>query len=480
MDRALRARPVEGPFALALRSGPAERLHDLTAAAEAQGLARGMALAEARALCPGLVVHPADPAGDARFLRGLARWLGRFSPRVALDGPDGLLLDLTGVAHLWGGEADWLTELRRALSRAGLGARLGLADTPGAAWALAHSGEGVAAPGATRAALAPLPVTALRLPPATTIPLQRLGLRQISDLLALPRAALGRRFGPEVGLALDRALGLLPEALAPLPEPPRFALRLTLPEPIGRVEDVMAGADRLLRPLCDRLAAAEAGARHLTLTLRRVDAAEHQVALRLAAPLRDPRRILPLFLRGIEAADAGFGIDQLRLAATGVEPLPATQLATRAAGTTPPEGALDDLITRLGTRIGLENIRRALPAESHIPARSFLIAPAALVPPAPRTGWAVARPRPVTLFAPEPVAAPARPAPPRNFRWRRRAFTTARATGPERIAPEWWLGEESWRGGLRDYWRIDTTTGPRLWLFFTPEAPGWFAEGEFA
>lgn len=473
-------RPVEGPFALALRCANVDRLHDVNGAAAALGLVPGMGLADARAFCPALAVRPADIAGDARFLRGLARWAGRFSPRVALDGDDGLLLDISGVAHLWGGEAGWLVDLRRAFSRAGLGVRAGLADTASAAWALAHHGEGVAPPGETRAALAPLPVAALRLPPETVTTLQRLGLRRIADLLALPRAALGRRFGPGVGLALDRALGLLPEALAPLPEPPRFSLRLTLPEPIALVEDVMAGMERLLHPLCDRLSAQGAGARRLTLSLRRVDAAEQVVELRLAAPLREAARIAPLFRRGIEAVEAGFGIDQLRLAATEIEALPATQLATRTAGTAPPEGALDDLITRLGTRIGLENIRRALPAESHIPERSFLVAPAALARPAPRTGWAVPRPRPLTLFPPEPVAAPARPAPPRQFRWRRLAFTVLRATGPERIAPEWWLGEENWHTGLRDYWRIDTTTGRRLWLFFTPQSPGWFATGEFA
>ncbi len=462
-----------------LRQANAERLHDVNAAAEAEGLFRGMALAEARAFCPRLALRPATPADDARFLRGLARWAGRFSPRVALDGTDGLLLDITGTAHLWGGEAGWLADIRRAFARAGLTPRLGLADTPGAAWALAHHGEGVAAPGQSRAALAPLPVSALRLAPQTGIALQRLGLRHLADLFALPRAALGRRFGPDLVLSLDRALGHLPEALAPLPAPPRFSVRLTLPEPIGRVEDVLAGVERLLSPLCARLAAQEAGARRLALTLRRVDAAEKVVELRLAAPLREPGRILPLFRRGVEAVDAGFGIDQLCLAAPEVEPLPATQLATRNSGSAPPEGALDDLITRLGTRIGLENIRRALPADSHCPERSFLLAPAALVPPAPRNGWALPRPRPLTLFRPEPVTAPARATPPRGFRWRRMALTTARATGPERIAPEWWLGDADWRDGLRDYWQIDTTQGRRLWLFFTPETPAWFATGEF-
>lgn len=448
-------------------------------AAAAVGLAPGMALADARAFEPRLVVRPADLAGDARFLRSLARWAGRWSPRVALDGTEGLMLDITGVAHLWGGEAALLADIRQACLRARLTPRIGLACTPGAAWALARGGEGVAAPGALVQALGPLPVATLRLAPETAITLQRLGLRCVADLLALPRPSLTRRFGAEVTEALARALGELPEALAPLPEPPRFALRLTLPEPIGLVADVMAGVERLLGPLCTRLAQQNMGARRLLLSLRRVDAEEQQVELRLAAPLREARRILPLFRRGVEAVDAGFGIDQLRLAATEVEPLVPEQIGTRGSAHAA-AGALDDLITRLGNRIGLENIRRALPAESHIPERSFLIAPATLAAPAPRAAWAQPRPRPLSLFRPEPVTAPPRATPPRHFRWRRLALTTARATGPERIAPEWWLGEEDWRSGLRDYWQIDTAEGRRLWLFFTPESPGWFVQGEFA
>lgn len=479
-ERSLRARPVEGPFALSLRQANAERLYDTNTAAMAEGLTPGMALAEARAFCPALVSRPADPPGDARFLRGLARWAGRWSPRVGLEGADGLVLDITGVAHLWGGEAELLTEIRQAMIRAGLTARIGLGDTRGAAWALAHCGEGVAPAGRPGEALDPLPIAGLRLETETEITLQRLGLREIGALRAQPRATLGRRFGAEVTRALDRAFGLAPEAIDALPELPRFALRLTLPEPIGLVSDVMAGLDRLLTPLCDRLERHEAGAREFTLSLRRVDAAAQEVELRLAAPLRDPRRIAPLFRRGVEAVDAGFGIDQIRLMATRVEALPAIQLSTRVQGTRAPEGALDDLISRLGSRIGIENIRRFLPADSHVPERSFLIAPAAFSAPARRAGWLQPRPRPVSLFRPEPVAAPARATPPRRFRWRRLALTTAHATGPERIAPEWWLGDADWRGGLRDYWQIDTVEGRRLWLFFTPENPGWFAQGEFA
>jgi len=218
------------------------------------------------------------------------------------------------------------------------------------------------------------------------------------------------------------------------------------------------------------------GARRLQLTLHRVDKDAQQVELRLAAPMRDAARILPLFERGIDAADAGFGIDQLRLEATQVEPLLHAQITI--ASQARPDG-LEDLITRLGNRIGLENIQRFLPADSHIPERSFQIAPAAYSE--AQGAWSRHRNRlrPLTLFAPESIAATG-PYPPARFRWRRMALTMGRSTGPERIAPEWWLPGEAWRSGVRDYWHVETREGRRLWLFYTPQNPAWFVHGEFA
>jgi protein ImuB len=478
-DRALRMRGGStAPFALTQRIANTERLYGLNARAEVQGLNRGMTHSDARAFCPDLQSRPADLPGDARFLAVLARWATRYCPWVGLEGADGLVLDVTGAAHLWGGEAALLADLRARLHRAGLEVRIGLADTRGAAWALAHYGEGVAAAGAGAAVMAALPIAALRLPDATCVALQRLGLRRVADVIALPRATLTRRFGPELLLRLDQALGARAEQLSPLPDPPIYSARLTLPDPIGLISDVMAGTERLLIQLCARLKEREMGARVLQLTLRRVDQAQQQVELRLARPLHDPARILPLFQRGTSEVDAGYGIDQLRLEAVQVEPLPAAQLrsSNRRAGEA--GGAqLDDLMTRLGNRVGLENIIRFLPADSHIPERGFLTAAAAYSDPA--KAWAINRPRPLRLFTPEAIAA-AGPQPPPHFRWRRMALTTARATGPERIAPEWWLEDRNWRSGLRDYWRVETRQGRRLWMFHTPQDPGWYVQGEFA
>ncbi|MDK3075776.1 DNA polymerase Y family protein [Sedimentitalea sp. JM2-8] len=473
-DRVLRARPVDGPFALTLKQANAERLHCLNMEAERQGLYRGMSFADARAFCPDLQSRPADPVGDARFLHVLRRWATRYCPWVGLEGDDGLVLNITGAAHLFGGEARMLADMRQRLNRAALSARIGLGDTRGAAWALAHFGEGRAEIDQPFEALAELPVAALRLEDSTVTGLQRLGLRRIGDLEGAARAPLARRFGPELLLRLDQALGRQPEQVTPLKEPPHYGVRMSLPEPIGLFDDVMAATSRLLDQLCAKLKTQETGARGLCLTLRRVDQEALTVKLRLASPLREAARILPLFERGVGEADAGFGIDQIRLEAVQVEPLPVDQVSHVSTGRA---DRLDDLITRIGTRIGLENVQRFLPADSHIPERSFLIAAAAWSEPG--GPWVAPRPRPVRLFLPEPIAGTGT-RPPRQFRWRRMALTIARAAGPERIAPEWWLSDDNWRSGMRDYWHVETRQGWRLWLFYTPQNPGWFVQGEFA
>ncbi len=475
----MRARPVDGPFALTHMQANASRIYGLNRAAEAQGLHRGMAFSDARAFCRDLQSRPADPLGDAFFLRMLARWAGRYCPWVGLEGEDGLVLNVTGSTHLWGSEAAMLGDIEARLARAGLEVRIGLADTRGAAWALAHYGGAgesarAAAPGGARERIGELPVAALRLNEKIGVALQRLGVRTVSDLCALSRAAVNRRFGRDVLMRLDQALGDQPEQISPLAELPHYGVRMTLPEPIGLSRDVMAGAERLLERLCKKLKDQEMGARVLCLTLQRVDQDSQQVELRLARPLRDVARILPLFERGIDQVKAGFGIDQIRLEATRVEPLAVRQLSHVTRGD---KDALDDLISRLGTRIGLNNIQRFLPADSHIPERSFTIAPAAWSE--PEGSWVALRPRPVRMFQPEPIAG-AGPRPPARFFWRRVWLSTARATGPERIAPEWWLVDERWRSGLRDYWQVETREGWRLWMYYTPQNPGWFVQGEFA
>jgi protein ImuB len=342
-----------------------------------------------------------------------------------------------------------------------------MADTRGAAWALAHYGAEpftIAPRGQTRAAIAALPVAALRLDPETALGLAALGLATIGDAALIPRGALARRFGLATLKRLDQALGAEPEPVARDRPPPSFATRLTLPEPIGLVTDVMAGLERLLERLCQTLETHQMGARRLRLTARRVDGAAAHAQIALARPGCDPIRLRALFEPGVAGIEAGFGIDALRLEATTVEPLKPAQI-NRAPGRAGENDKLADLLSRIGNRIGFENVIRLLPAESHIPERAFTLAAAA---------WSALEPfpaggpmRPLTLFPPEPLeverleegaarkgygARPATgahppphstapggsPVPPPRFRWRRRWLTLATAEGPERLAPEWW------------------------------------------
>ncbi len=475
-DRILRANPISAPFAVTSHEKNTERLYCLNRQALRLGLVPGMGLSDARALCPELLTQPSDLHADDRFLKLLARWADRYCPWVGFDGHDGLLLDVTGSTHFFESEADLLADIHERLTSYQLNVRSGLAETIGAAWAMSHFSKGVIQAGQLKTALSPLPVAALRLDDETCATLQRLGLRTIGDVLAIPRATLGRRFGLPLMRRIDQALGDQPEQINPASPEMSYAARLSFPDPIGLYDDVMAGLERLLNRICEKLKTQEMGTRILLITCQRVDQASVQVELRLARPMREAASILPLFERSLREIDAGFGIDQIRLKALTIEPLPLKQLE---ASSTPEKknDALSDLITRLGSRIGLEKIKCFQPAESHIPERSFTVSPAAYCE--PEGQWYSKTSRPLRLFPPETIGGSER-SPPSTFNWRRMKFSIANATGPERICPEWWMDDPNWRSGLRDYWRVETTEGRRLWLFFTPQNPAWYVQGEFA
>ncbi|WP_282603888.1 DNA polymerase Y family protein [Paracoccus sp. PARArs4] len=468
-DRILRAHPVEGPFAVTIKRDNAERIHCLNAAAEAEGLSRGMSFADARAFCPQLVSRPADPEAEARFLSALRRHATGWCPWVGLDGADGLVLDATGSLHLWEGAEGLLTRMRDWAQGAGICLQMGIAHSRGAAWGLARFGR----PGD---GLADLPIEALRLDHSDVVALQRLGLRDVAGLQAMRRGPLARRLGRQVLMRLDQLTGDLPEPVAPQAEPPHFGTRLTLPDPIGLRDDLRAAIARLLGPLCAKLKAHEMGARQLSATMRRVDRGSQQIALRLAVPMRDEAAILPLFDLRLDEVDAGFGIDQVRLVASQVEHLPARQIGGLAEG----GDKLGVLISRLGTRLSLGSVQHFAQGDSHVPELGFAVMPAGLecddAGDAPRPAR---RPRPVRLFDPEPVEADGC-VPPRGFLWRGARVVAGQAEGPERLTHEWWRADALGRAGLRDYWRVETADGRRLWLFHAPQRMEWFVQGEFA
>lgn len=537
-DRLIRREPqlVDVPLGVVQDKQNTQVLTSLNGAAQAFGLRVGQPVRDAHAMCDALITRTRSTQGEAGFLATLQRWAGKFSPWVATEAEDGLVIDLTGCAHLYGGEEALLKVVQQDCNDLGLTMRMGLADTRGAAWALARfagqmagshrSGDAInqearatrsragtrrhwtkggaapvialdpdatahriAAPGQMYSALGPLPVAALRLDPDLTAQLARLGLRRIGDLLGQPRAGLARRFGRGLVMRMDQAMGSAPEPVAPARPQDHFAVRLTLPDPIGLEDDVLAGIDRLLPRLCAQLKNKGRGARRVRLQAFRSDHGIESVEVRLARPSHVPDRIRPLLALKLKEIDAGFGIDMLRLEAMQSEPIYAQSVAghleaghavnKRLAQNT----GLDDLIGRIGARVGLEGITRRHPASSHIPEKTSNVLAAAWS--APHEGcWPLpANPRPVLMWRPEPVGAADTPGVPRVFRWRGQDLQRVRASGPERIAPEWWLDDPNWRSGVRDYWVMDTQDGQRLWLFYGhggTMSSGWFCQGAFA
>lgn len=460
-------------------------------AAEAQGAAPGQTLADARALLPALAVADHDAAADRRLLAQIAAWCARYSPLVAVDG-DGLFLDIAGVPHLFGGEAAMLADLCRRLRALGFSLRAGLADTPGAAWASARFGKQdgeIVPPGGARAALACLPVAALRLDPATAAGLARLGLARVGDLYGVPRAPLAARFGGEVWRRLDAALGHTQEPISPRRPVAAHRAHVSFAEPIVAAEDIARAIRRLLHELCERLQREQRGARRLELALFRVDGTSVRTGVGTARPLRDPERLAPLFLHHLERLDPGFGIEAMALSLPLVEPCAPDQIAwpeardgrkPRAGGERGEDEARAALIERLGNRFGADRTLHLAARESHVPERAQRWVRAL---DEAAEGFAAALPRPPRLFTPpHPIeaVAPVPDDPPLLFRWRRIVHRVRRAEGPERIAGEWWRAATP----LRDYYRVEDTEGRRFWLY--REGPygahagvRWFLHGLF-
>jgi protein ImuB len=478
------------------------RLEAVCARARAAGLAPGMMLADARAMVPALQVHAAAPEADARLLKDLAAWCERYTPSVALDrshAHDGgaLWLDVTGCAHLFGGEAALLADLVARLRRQGLAAQAAIADTPGAAWAVARYGEAtIVPPGGTRVALAPLPVAALRLDPEIVHMLERLGLERIESLYPLPRRALVARFGEALTTRLDQAQGLTHEPISPRPPPPAHRAQLVFAEPIAQAEALEPVTRRLLAELCGGLAAACLGARRLTLAFYRVDNSTAAVAIGTSRPCRDARQLERLLAEKLSGIDLGFGIERAILEAEVVEPLLPEPLAWRQMGAGDLDQARDlaPLVDRLSNRLGRDAVSQLVPRASHIPERAQRRVPAL----SPGTGapfpardlHGPAPSRPLRLLArPEPIeaVAPLPDEPPVLFRWRQALHKVRAVRGPERLAPEWWREPDADPvATTRDYFAVEDTEGGRFWLFreglYTGVAamPRWYLHGLFA
>ena len=484
------------PLVLVATGKGGARIAALNRAAQRAGLAKGELLSNARSKVLDLQARDADPAADAAALRRLALWCLRYTPIAApwdeSSGADGLFLDITGCAHLFGGEERLLADLSARLRAFGLVPRLAIADTAGTAWAVArHGGKDatVVASGDQKAALQALPLAALRLGEEGLLLMRRLGLRRIGEVMHQPRAPFAARFHAELLRRLDQALGHAPEPLVPVVEPPVYRAQAMFVEPIQSQEHVLEAATRLLEALARDLERAAVGARLLRLLLFQVDGEVVSLDLGLAAPSRDARHIaqligLRLYRLGSEL-EADFGFE-----AAAVHVLVAESLAERqdrfviAADDTPPE-ELARLIDRLQQRLGRGAVRQLHPRQSHIPERAVRARPAA---DGASPGWAVEAPSParplLMLERPETadVLAVVPDGPPMHFRWRGVLHQVVEAQGPERITPEWWRRTAE---RTRDYYVVEDAEGRRFWLYRAGlygqggATPQWFVHGVF-
>jgi len=455
------------------------------------GIMIDQTLSDARAINPNLECVQHDKNADMKLLKQISRWCERYTPLVALSGDDGLFLDITGCAHLLGGEENLLEDLSARLKAQGFGIHLAIADTPGAAWALAHyKPHTIASPSSHKALLEPLPLKALRLPREKIIELVRVGFKTTGCLMDLPRAPIVARFGTDVLQRLDQAMGNEDEVLSPLQPVAELIHEKRFPEPIAYEDDIKATILHLAKNICQRLEKHRRGMRQCELLLFRADGEVVSLKVEASSPLRDPQRIRSLFDERLASLhdewDAGFGFDIIQLLILRTDRLDASQQDMVAQDQS--REVITHLIDRLSARLGSDRVQVYRALDTHIPERTFSLAPAIY-----HQAQSVLKQqsdtttRPVILFdRPElaEVMAEVPEGPPIRFRWRKVQYQVNCSEGPERIACEWW--KDGRPAHTRDYFRIETMEGYRLWLFrhglYERETniPKWYVHGMFA
>ena len=484
---------ASAPIVIHEKAKSALRIRAMDASAAKLGFYQGQALADARAIEPKLIAFETDAHEEVQNFRRLAEALMRYSPIVSIQATGELFIDITGCQRLFGGEEKILSDLRHRITGTGYSTRATIADTAGAAWALARFGDlEIADENAQRAAMTSLPVEALRLPPELSDRLRRLGLKTIGQLYNMPRGPLTARFTKVLLSRLGQALGTEAEPLVPIIPAPRCYAEQKLAEPISTVEAVKSILAPLAHDLAEHLARDAAGARRFELALFRVDNAVTRMSVGTSAPARGAKHIIRLFENRLDDLkddyDAGFGFELLRLSAFDVRSLVVRQCAAfdLQSDREAQEEALAELKDRLSNRLGAMNVRRVSFRNSHLPERAACFTPVVNHASASDIG-PVGHARPVKLLPrPEEIEALAEvpDGPPIRFKWRRVNYTVARANGPERIADEW-QGKKA-VGPARDYYRVETPEGRRYWLFreglYGAETtnPRWFLHGFFA
>ena len=479
--------PREVALALKTKVGSKRIISAVDDLARRYGIHRGMAVAKAQVLFGDLELRDADPAADAVALQQLARWaLKHYSPTVAADLPDGLVLDIAGAAHLHGGERDLLEDLHARLADAGIGARMALADTFGAAHGLARFGNRdpiIVEPAKGTDAIVALPVAALRLDNDLVQELLLLGIETVGELAAKPRAPLARRYGPQMFRRVDQAFGRLAEPIIAVDCPELISVERIFAEPIGAPETLEKYTRRLIDQICERLEDVGQGARRLDLRFIRVDNRIEVVSVATAKPVRDKRRLAKLLCDKIETVEPGFGIDKMVLTAIHAEALAFSQIGSTYAE--PARADVEDLWDTLANRYGEGRLFRAVSVATDIPERAVRRLPptATEVGSVRNAGFR----RPVRLYRPEPiqVLSVLPDHPPRTFTWRGQRYSVVRSDGPERVKGEWWVSERE-TGRVRDYFILEVESGERYWVFRAGDGQhtdtgslNWYLHGKF-
>ena len=485
----------ETPLAFVVKAKSALRLAAVDQAARSQGLEPGMTLADARARFPQLVAEDLDEAADRHWLEQLAKGAIRYTPLVALDAADGLILDVTGCTHLFGGEQGLTADIEARMARLRMTVRAAFASTAGAARALARY---QALPAKDEvSAIRRLPVVALELDPEATQGLLRAGLKTIGDLAKRPMASIAARFGGEAATALRYLLGEAARPMKPLVPIAPISAERRFAEPVARTEYALEVLGELTAEAARQMEERGEGGRRFEACFFRSDGLIRPLSVETSQPTRDCTLVIRLMNERIDGLsdpiDPGFGFDLIRLSVPIVEPLAVTQLKLEGGAVKETEVAA--LIDRLSTRLGRNRIRRLVAQDTHIPEQMQLELPAVETS-RPIADWPeaiVGEPplRPLHLFdPPQPieVMAGVPDGPPHRFRWRRKLHDIKRFEGPERIASEWWKrrdGAIDKPGLTRDYYRIEDVRGRRFWvfrhgLFGENPKPQWYLHGLFA
>ncbi len=488
----------ETPFAFVEKRNNAQKLYALNPAALREGLAPGLPLADARARLPRLVTAEADRTADAEILALLVARCERYTPLVALDEPHGMILDVAGCAHLFGGEAGLHARILQDMEALGFSARAALAGTPDCARALSRfSAGGIFPPEEEQAAVARLPLAALETEEEVLLALRRAGLKTLGDVAARPTKIFAARFGADFPHKIERLFGREDLRITPLRPPPDCMVERHFAEPLTQRESIESVLHDLMLETARLLERRGEGGRLFEASFFRADGFVRRLSVETLRPTRDAKILSLLFREKLDALvdplDPGFGFDALRLAVPRAEKFATEQMDFAGATAREAEQELSELLDRLTTRFGRERVLHFVRLDTYAPERESPAVPAACVSAAVWPAPAADEPpaRPLTLFdPPQPVEvlALAPDGPPARFRWRRQAHDVLRAEGPERIAPDWTRLDPvdlEPQTPTRDYYRVEDSEGRRFWLFRrglyeNGDEPRWFLHGLFA